>query len=210
MASFTEASGVSHYNLVFNDVLDRDAGYYETFDHTDVWWDRDNVKFPNFHRWETYLGTILAAVGKPGVVWQIPVGNQYFDTENNSRDHTQDNRVEYFFAHPTELTIDRRRRPALRPRQRRLDQLHRRRQRRGRRTSRRSARPTGVSSGTDLRQPPGHLQRRRRRLLPDGRHRLLPASRHPALEPRAGQTLGTASVWRRPAVVPVDQAITRR
>jgi hypothetical protein len=104
VASFTEASGVSHYDLVFNDVLDRDAGFYETFDHTDVWWDRDNVTFPNFHRWETYVGTILASVDKPGVVWQIPVGNQYFDTENNSWDHTQDNRVEYFFAHPTELT----------------------------------------------------------------------------------------------------------
>jgi len=104
VASFTEASGVSHYDLVFNDVSDRDAGYYETYDKADVWWDRDDVTFPNFHRWETYLGTILASLDKPGVVWQIPVGNQYFDTENNSMDHTQDNRVEYFFAHPTELT----------------------------------------------------------------------------------------------------------
>ena len=104
VASFTEASGVSHYDLVFNDVSDRDAGYAEKYDNTDVWWDRDNVKFPNFHRWETYLGTILASVDKPGVVWQIPVGNQYFDTENNAVDHTQDNRVEYFFGHLTELT----------------------------------------------------------------------------------------------------------
>jgi hypothetical protein len=105
VASFTTASGASNYDLIFNDVLDRDAGYYQTvYNDPGVWWDRDNVNFPNFHRWESYLGTILSSVGKPGMVWQIPVGNEYFDTENDSPGHTQDNRVEYFFAHPTELT----------------------------------------------------------------------------------------------------------
>ena len=103
VASFTESSGAGRYDVLFNDLSDRDAGFYETYG-SDVWWDRDNVKFPNFHRWETYLGVILASVGKPAFVWQIPVGNQYFDTENNSWGHTQDNRVEYFFAHPRELT----------------------------------------------------------------------------------------------------------
>jgi len=105
VASFTSASGVSSYDLIFNDVLDRDAGYYQTvYGNPNVWWDRFNVNLPNFHRWESYLATILLTDNKPAVVWQIPVGNEYFDTENDSNGHYQDNRVEYFFAHPTELT----------------------------------------------------------------------------------------------------------
>jgi len=105
VVSFSKAAGAGRYDLIFNDVLDRDAGYYQTvYGNPNVWWDRDNVTFPNFHRWESYLGTILAGIGKPGVVWQIPLGNQYYDTENNTTDHYQDNRVEYFFAHPTELS----------------------------------------------------------------------------------------------------------
>jgi hypothetical protein len=37
------------------------------------------------------------------LVWQIPLGNQYFQTENDSDGHYQDNRAEYFFAHLQEL-----------------------------------------------------------------------------------------------------------
>jgi hypothetical protein len=37
------------------------------------------------------------------IVWQIPEGNQYYDTENNTNGHYQDNRAEYFFAHMNEL-----------------------------------------------------------------------------------------------------------
>lgn len=36
-------------------------------------------------------------------MWQIPLGNQWFQTEDNSWGHYQDNRAEYFFAHPDEL-----------------------------------------------------------------------------------------------------------
>jgi hypothetical protein len=37
------------------------------------------------------------------VVWQIPLGNQYFQTQNNTNGHYQDNRAEYFFGHVQEL-----------------------------------------------------------------------------------------------------------
>jgi hypothetical protein len=40
----------------------------------------------------------------PLVEWQVPVGNQYFLSENNTTGHFQDNRVEYFLAHPADLT----------------------------------------------------------------------------------------------------------
>jgi len=105
VVAFSRPAGAGRYDLVFNDVLDRDAGYYQTvYGNPHVWWDRDNVSFPNFHRWESYLGTILAGLAKPGVVWQIPLGNQYYDTENNTAGHYQDNRVEYLFAHPREVS----------------------------------------------------------------------------------------------------------
>jgi hypothetical protein len=34
---------------------------------------------------------------------QVPVGNQYFQSENNTDGHFQDNRVEYIFNHIPEL-----------------------------------------------------------------------------------------------------------
>ena len=32
-------------------------------------------------------------------MWQVPVGNQYYDTENNSAGHTQDNKAQYILGH---------------------------------------------------------------------------------------------------------------
>jgi hypothetical protein len=40
---------------------------------------------------------------RPVIVWQVPVGNQWFQTVNNTPNHYQDNRVEYFFSHIQEL-----------------------------------------------------------------------------------------------------------
>jgi len=99
---FAAQSGA--YDLIFNDVSDRDAGYYKyVYNNPNAWWDTRNVTFPNFHRWETYIGTVHSAAGKPVMIWQIPEGNQYFATENNTNGHYQDNRAEYFFGHMDEL-----------------------------------------------------------------------------------------------------------
>jgi hypothetical protein len=99
--NFARAAGANGtaYQLVFNDVADRDAAA-----SGGVWWDRTNGSLPDFARWETYLGAVTATTSLPAFVWQVPEGNQYFTTENNSYGHTQDNRAEYFFAHPTQLT----------------------------------------------------------------------------------------------------------
>ncbi len=97
-------TGTGTYDLLTNDVLDRDAGYYKyVYGNSSVWWDRLNVTFPNFHRWETYIDAAHLAAGRSFLIWQIPEGNQYFDTENNTDGHYQDNRAEYFFAHIGEL-----------------------------------------------------------------------------------------------------------
>ena len=104
VASFANAAGVrqarkdtSSYDLLFNDVADRDSGV------TGIWWDRLNRTFPNFRRWERYIGTIHTATARPVVVWQIPEGNQWFRTVDGSGGHSQDNRAEYFFQHIPEL-----------------------------------------------------------------------------------------------------------
>ena len=97
-------AGTSTYDLVFNDVADRDAGYYKYVRaQANAFWDRRNVTLPNFTRWEHFLGAITAATGRRAIVWQVPLGNQYFKSENNSDGHYQDNRAEYFFGHPQEL-----------------------------------------------------------------------------------------------------------
>jgi hypothetical protein len=109
--SFAAASGVSvapagtsTYDLVFNDVSDRDAGYYKyVLGHPNAFWDRLNVTLPTFTRWEQFLGSVTATTGRRAVVWQVPLGNQASRSENNTTGHYQDNRAEYFFGHITEL-----------------------------------------------------------------------------------------------------------
>jgi len=92
------------HDLLFNNPLDRDAGQYKALFGQNRWWDRLNVSYPNFYRWEQYLQSASAADGNRSMLlWQVPVGNQYFDTENNTNDHYQDNRPEYIFGHIPEL-----------------------------------------------------------------------------------------------------------
>jgi hypothetical protein len=89
--------GASSYDLIFTDVADRDAGI------SHVWWDPSNRSVPNFLRWEMFVRTVSQTTGHWMMVWQVPLGNQWFRTENGSDGHTQDNRVQYFFDHPNEL-----------------------------------------------------------------------------------------------------------
>jgi hypothetical protein len=92
------------HELLFNDPLDRDAGQYKALYGQNRWWDRLNVSFPNFTRWEQYLqAATVADANRPMLLWQVPLGNQYFDTENNTNGHYQDNRAEYIFGHVQEL-----------------------------------------------------------------------------------------------------------
>lgn len=96
--------GTSTYDIVFNDVADRDAGYYKyVVGRPNVWWDKRNVALPNFQRFEQYIDAVRDTTNHWVMIWQIPLGNQYFQTENNTDGHYQDNRAEYFFNHVQEL-----------------------------------------------------------------------------------------------------------
>jgi hypothetical protein len=99
----TARSDTGRYDVLTNDVGDRDAAYYKYVYGRDVFWDRDNSGLPNFHRWESYVRAAATAAGRSVLVWQIPVGNQYFRSENNTDGLYQDNRAEYFFGHIPEV-----------------------------------------------------------------------------------------------------------
>ena len=112
-AAFLNSVGVtsnprgSTWDLVFHDVDDHDAGWWEATGATNQWythwWDRANARFPNFSRWLTWVAALHAQTGKPQVAWQVPMGNQYYLTENNRPGHYQDNVLEYMLAHPVDL-----------------------------------------------------------------------------------------------------------
>ena len=95
--------GGSTWDLVFNDIDDHDAGWWEShginqwFTH---WWDPTNTTYPNFTRYLSWVSELHARTGRPQVAWQVPVGNQYFLTMNNTCGHYQDNVAQYIVAHP--------------------------------------------------------------------------------------------------------------
>ncbi len=84
-------AGVSTFDVVSSDVADFDSGQ----PGGRSWWDRYNKTFPNFARYLTFIGDISQYTHRRIVMWQVPMGNQYFDTMNNSPGHYQDNRAEY-------------------------------------------------------------------------------------------------------------------
>ncbi len=108
--SFAAAAGAgttdgthTPYDLLFNDVSNKDAAYYTYVLGKPRFWDQDNAVFPNFHRWEAYVKAFTTTTARKSIVWQVPIGNQLYTPMNNTRGHWQDNRVEYFFGHVAEL-----------------------------------------------------------------------------------------------------------
>ena len=104
-AAFLNASGA--WDTVFNDVDDHDAGWWEAQGANNQWsthwWDPTNQALPNFTRYLSWVDELHARTARPQVVWQVPVGNQYFLTENNTCGHYQDNVAQYFLGHPADL-----------------------------------------------------------------------------------------------------------
>jgi hypothetical protein len=103
VAAFLGSAGISTntfastFDVVFNDVADRDSGV------SGNWWDRNDLVLPDFKQWLTWMTELHARTARQLVVWQVPVGNQYFDTMDQSPGHRQDNRAEYFLSHVSAL-----------------------------------------------------------------------------------------------------------
>jgi hypothetical protein len=81
----------AHFDLVFNDVTDRDAGFYQVIEgNPHTWWGP-----ADFHRHDVYTAGFVRRTHTPIVLWQLPLG----DTKlNNTWDHFRDNRVQWWLA----------------------------------------------------------------------------------------------------------------
>jgi hypothetical protein len=99
-ATFLAACGESSADLVVVETSDRDAGYYQTVQSRNTWWDDTNATLPDFHQDFAWVKALTEALGKPALYWQTPLGNA---SQNNTANHYKDNRVDYFFGHMSEL-----------------------------------------------------------------------------------------------------------
>ena len=94
-ATFLAACGQSAANFVVVETSDRDAGYYQTQESQDRWWDPTDTTLPNYKQDLTWITTLTEALGVPALYWQTPLGNA---NQANTTNHYKDNRVDYFFG----------------------------------------------------------------------------------------------------------------
>lgn len=96
-AAFYEALGV-HFDLVFNDLTNRDAGFYRTVLHnpSTAWAPAD------FQRHDAYIGGFTRRTRTPVVLWQLPLGNSNLD---ETPGHYTDNRVQWWLEDPGEVHL---------------------------------------------------------------------------------------------------------
>ena len=107
-AAFLKKVGADRTDVIFADMLDRDAGCFEAkVDPNcqrggDFYWDESNTKSPNFHEYIAWSKAIVTGVGRPMVWWQIPFGVPS-ETPGGTAGHYRDNRVHYMFSHIQEF-----------------------------------------------------------------------------------------------------------
>lgn len=88
-AAFYNGLG-ANFDLIFSEVSDRDAGYYQVVRGTSMrWWTS-----ANYARFRQYLTTLSGATSERIVIWQIPLGNTIYRTMDNTAGHYRDNRVQ--------------------------------------------------------------------------------------------------------------------
>jgi hypothetical protein len=81
----------AHFDLVFNDVIDRDAGFYKVmYGNPNVGWGPDD-----FHRHDVYIASFTRHTNTAVVLWQLPLGNT---TLNNTWNHFRDNRLQWWLS----------------------------------------------------------------------------------------------------------------
>jgi hypothetical protein len=98
-AAYLTECGADISDFLVVEASDRDAGYYTSIGKN-TWWDDTNATLPDFHQDFAWLTALAEAANKPLVDWQLPVGNMSLP---NVTTQWHDNRVDYFFAHTSEL-----------------------------------------------------------------------------------------------------------
>jgi hypothetical protein len=108
LVRFFNAIGAADTDLIFMDMLDRDAGCFEAGNDPnctrqgEFYWDETNQKSPNFHEYLAYAKQISDGLNKPILWWQVPFGVPS-DTPGGTPGHYRDNRVKYIFSHIDEF-----------------------------------------------------------------------------------------------------------
>jgi hypothetical protein len=85
--------GAKNADFLVADVSDRDAGWYAkpaNGGSNAFWTDKQAAANLKWYK------TMAESVGKPVVLWQIPLGNM---AQNNTPNHYKDDKVDWFFAH---------------------------------------------------------------------------------------------------------------
>lgn len=85
--------GAGTGDYLVTDITDRDAGWYAQPAHgaKDTFWtDQKAATALSFYK------TMSETIGKPIVLWQIPVGNM---AQNNTPGHYRDDKVDWLFSH---------------------------------------------------------------------------------------------------------------
>jgi hypothetical protein len=95
-ANFYRSLGAD-FDVVFHDLIDRDAGFYQYVygDGGRAWW--GPTQFANN---VTYIRDFVSIARERVVLWQLPLGNTRMRAMNNTWNHYQDNRVEWFLDEP--------------------------------------------------------------------------------------------------------------
>jgi hypothetical protein len=81
----------AHFDLVFNDVTDRDAGFYQHVEgNPNTWWAP-----ADFVRHDHYIAGFTRRTHTAVMLWQLPVGDTH---ENDTWDHFRDNRLQWWLG----------------------------------------------------------------------------------------------------------------
>lgn len=105
---FLNAVGADATDVVFADLLDRDAGCFEAgtdpvcMRQGSFYWDENNQTSPNFHEYLAWSKSVAGGLQHPLVWWQIPLGVPS-TTKGGTSGHYRDNRVHYIFSHISEF-----------------------------------------------------------------------------------------------------------
>lgn len=89
LGKFMIELGARDGDFLVTDPSDRDAAWAKVNEGLDKWWNDD--RFRTYLAWSKALSE---KVGLPTVMWQVPLGNM---SQNNTKSHWQDNRVDYLF-----------------------------------------------------------------------------------------------------------------
>ncbi len=108
VVTFLKKVGADQADVVFSDLLDRDAGCFEAAVDPNCkrdgsfYWDETNVTTPNFHDYLAWSKTITSGLGLPMIWWQVPYGVPSA-VKGGTAGHYRDNRVHYIFSHVQEF-----------------------------------------------------------------------------------------------------------